>query len=156
MKWSDIRDGVWAIPSAPREKGTAKSLKLPKLALDIIAKQPRLQSNPYVFAGRGPVHIQGFTNLKKAFDKETGINGFSLHDLRRTARSLMARAGVQTEIAERVLGHARPGVEGTYDRHTYDEEKAHALRQLAALIERIAYPPKGGVVVDLPMREARP
>ena len=42
-----------------------------------------------------------------------------LHDLRRTARSLMARAGVRSDIAERVLGHAIQGVEGTYDRYGY-------------------------------------
>ena len=42
-----------------------------------------------------------------------------LHDLRRTARSLMSRAGVRPDIAERVLGHAIVGVEGVYDRHSY-------------------------------------
>ena len=60
-----------------------------------------------------------------------------LHDLRRTARSLMSRAGVQSEHAERVMGHVIPGVEGIYDRHSYDTEKADALRKLQALIEDI-------------------
>ena len=44
----------------------------------------------------------------------------------------MSRAGVRPDIGERVLGHAIKGVEGVYDRHTYREEKAHALRPLAA------------------------
>ena len=52
---------------------------------------------------------------------------WTIHDLRRTARSLMARAGVRPDIAERVLGHAIAGVEGVYDRHTYTDEKAEAL-----------------------------
>ena len=42
-----------------------------------------------------------------------------LHDLRRTARSLMARAGVADNVAERVLGHAIPGIHGVYNRHDY-------------------------------------
>ena len=62
---------------------------------------------------------------------------FVLHDLRRTARSLMSRAGVLPHISERVLGHAMKGVEGTYDRHQYRDEKGHALKALAGLIESI-------------------
>jgi hypothetical protein len=42
-----------------------------------------------------------------------------LHDLRRTARSLMSRAGVQRDISERVMGHAIVGVEGVYDQYPY-------------------------------------
>ena len=58
----------------------------------------------------------------------------------------MARAGVRPDIAERVLGHAIAGVEGVYDRHSYDAEKAHALTELAALVATIVNPPSGNVV----------
>ena len=58
----------------------------------------------------------------------------------------MSRAGVRPDIAERVLGHVMGGVEGIYDRHTYREEKAHALKALAALIEKIVNPPADNVV----------
>ncbi len=71
---------------------------------------------------------------------------WTLHDLRRTARSLMSRAGVRPDISERVLGHAIPGVQGVYDRHTYDSEKADALKRLSDLISKIVKPPKGNVV----------
>ena len=106
-----------------------------------------------MFAGRGAGHIRGFTVLKQVFDKKSGVSGYTLHDLRRTARSLMSRAGVQSEHAERVLGHRLAGVEGVYNVHAYAEEKAHALAKLAKLIETIVYPPKGSVVV--PLHEAR-
>ena len=43
-------------------------------------------------------------------------------------------------------GHAIPGVEGVYDRHRYDVEKAHALQVLADLIDRILNPPAANVV----------
>jgi integrase len=68
------------------------------------------------------------------------------HDLRHTAKSLMGRAGVRPDISERVLGHAIPGVEGTYDQHDYRPEKADALQRLADLIETILHPPEGNVV----------
>jgi len=49
----------------------------------------------------------------------------------------MSRAGVPTEIAERVLGHAQGELIEIYDRHGYEAEKAKALEKLAALIEQI-------------------
>jgi hypothetical protein len=53
---------------------------------------------------------------------------------------------VRRDIAERVMGHAIAGVEGVYDRHSYRDEKADALRRLASLIETIINPPVGNVV----------
>jgi hypothetical protein len=58
----------------------------------------------------------------------------------------MSRAGVSSEVAERVLGHTIGGVEEIYNRHEYREEKAHALRSLAGLIEKIVNPPADNVV----------
>ncbi|MFY9953519.1 tyrosine-type recombinase/integrase [Bradyrhizobium sp.] len=69
-----------------------------------------------------------------------------LHDLRRTARSLMSRAGVSSDVAEMVLGHKLTGVRGVYDRHSYAEEKRDALEKLAGLIALILSPPTGNVV----------
>jgi integrase len=135
LRWDDIEGGVWTIRTEPREKGNPGQLRLPKLALDIIAKQPRL--NAFVFPGRwdGPITSSG--NYKAEFDRLCGVKDWRVHDLRRTARSLMARAGVISEHAERVMGHKIAGVEGVYDRHSYADEMAAALTELAELIERI-------------------
>ena len=75
------------------------------------------------------------------------------HDLRRTARSLMSRAGVLSDHAERVIGHAIPGVRGIYDRHAYLDEKRDALAKLAALVDRILHP--GEAVVQFPKKGRR-
>jgi integrase len=142
MRWQDIAiDGTWTIPAEAREKGNAGKLVLPDVALQIINAQPRYASNPFVFAGSGDAHISGWSKRKRLFDaKLEGVEPWVLHDLRRTARSLMSRAGVRPDISERVLGHAIKGVEGVYDRHSDREEKAHALRALAGLIENILAP----------------
>jgi integrase len=78
-----------------------------------------------------------------------GTPPWRTHDLRRTVRSLMACAGVSSEHAERVLGHAILGVEGTYDRHSYADEKAAALQALATLVERIVNPAAADNVIPL-------
>ena len=68
------------------------------------------------------------------------LPNWTLHDLRRTAKTLMVRAGVRPDISERVLGHVIGGVEGTYDRYSYLDEKRDALEKLAMIIERILNP----------------
>jgi integrase len=147
MRWSDISpDGTWTIRTAPREKGNAGALLLPEAALAIIRAQPRFASNPHVFAGISAGATNNFGRAKKSLDEAAGVTGYTLHDLRRTAKTLMARAGVRPDISERVLGHTIKGVEGTYDWHHYHDEKADALRKLAALVERIVNPPEGNVV----------
>ena len=74
---------------------------------------------------------------KKALDAASGVSGWVVHDLRRTARTLLSRAGIDTDIAERCLGHAIGGVRGIYDRHEFEQEKRKAFEALAALIGRI-------------------
>jgi integrase len=147
MRWQELGDdGVWRIPSEDREKGNAGEIMLPEIAREIIKAQPQFIDNPHVFAGRGNGSFKSWSHSKKAIDAKVEIAPWVLHDLRRTARSLMSRAGVRPDIAERVMGHAILGVEGVYDRHTYRDEKAAALKRLASLVETIINPPAGNVV----------
>jgi integrase len=140
MRWDDLNNGTWTIPAEAREKANAGKLKLPCLALEVLDSCSRIAGNPFVFAGRGEKPIGGYSKFKKALDaavaRENGgasIPPWVLHDLRRTAKSLMARGGVRRDISERVLGHVIAGVEGVYDHHDYFDEKTEALAQLAHL-----------------------
>jgi integrase len=136
MRWQDLSGDVWTIPAEAREKGNAGRLKLPKAALDIIKAQPRHARDDRVF----PI------SQATLFNANSKAGDWRVHDLRRTARSLMSRAGVQSEHAERVLGHVIGGVEGVYDRHHYDSEKALALEKLAGLIKHIVNPPAENII----------
>ena len=147
MKWEDICDGVWKIRTKAREKGTAGELALPPAAVDIIRARPRMGDNPFVFAGRGNWPFNIWTKGKRRLDKASGVSGWTIHDLRRTARSLLSRAGVQPHICERTLGHKLQGVEAVYDRHSYRVEMGAALRKLAGLIDAIVNPRENVVVM---------
>jgi len=136
MRWDDLADGHWNIQVEEREKGTPGKIKLPQLVLDILKAQPRLLNNPYVFPGRGRAPFTSFARCKDALDQRlpTAMPPWCLHDLRRSARSLMSRAGVLHEHAELVLGHAIPGSAGIYDRFSYEPQKAQALQRLSKLV----------------------
>src|SRR5262249_34480467 len=98
----------------------------------------------------GLTPFSGYSKAKAALDKQIAkvrksdgrepMQPWKLHDLRRTAKTLMARAGVRPDISERVLSHVIPGVEGIYDCYEYLKEKGDALTKLAALVERIIHP----------------
>jgi integrase len=77
---------------------------------------------------------------KAELDKGSGVTDWTLHDLRRTARSLMSRAKVISEHAERCLGHRIPGIEGIYNRYPYRDEMLIAYEKLATLISQIVDP----------------
>jgi integrase len=84
--------------------------------------------------------MSGFTKMKARLDRRSGVTNWTLHDLRRTPRSLLSRVGISSDHAARVLGHAIGGVEGVYDRYAYREEKRIALAKLATLIDSIVNP----------------
>jgi hypothetical protein len=62
------------------------------------------------------------------------------HDLRRCLRTGLSKLRIDFDVREAVLGHTRPGVVGTYDRHDYQAEKKDALERWAAYVQGLASP----------------
>jgi integrase len=146
MKWDDVVDGVWNIKTEPREKENAGSLQLPQLALDVLEAQRRLNcGGEFVFAKDAGSPRSGLVRDRQRFEKEHPFPHWTFHDLRRTARSLMAAIGVPELHAEMVLGHTLKGVVKIYNRHAYDAEKGEALKMLANRIRDIVTPPPSNV-----------
>lgn len=165
MRHSMIVGGVWKLPGSMTKNHEELSLKLPQVALGLIAAQPRVDEQDLVFSLDGKHEFQNWGKSKLEFDRRcTGLltaaaqatdgdaegikalPNWRVHDLRRTARSLMSRAGVPSEHAERVLNHKVGGIVGVYDKHPYEAEKASALEKLAELLEQIIHPPTDNVV----------
>lgn len=137
MTWDELSNGIWTIPAKRVKTGVETALPLSKAALKLLSGIPRIQDCPYVFtsSGRGPITNFSFSKLQ--LDMASGVKDWRLHDLRRTARVLMSRAGVNADVAERCLGHVIPGVRGVYDRHKYIAEMGEAFDALAKEIAAI-------------------
>lgn len=124
----------------------------------------------YVFSLNGVAPINGRSKAKERLDRlmlealreeakaagedpdKVELEPWELRDVRRTSRTLLARAGVGENISERCLGHVMGGVRGVYNRYDYIREKREAFDKLAALIERIVDPPASDNVVEMPAR----
>ena len=155
MAWSEVDDGVWTLPAA-RNKVAARSKKVKDLVRPLsraaIEALPKVDGCKYVFTCDGRRPMTGYSKPKQRFDERVAevlggpITNWTLHDLRRTARSLMSRAQVPERHAEQCLGHVIGGIQGIYDRHRYHDEMLAAYEKLAAQIETIVNPPVGNVV----------
>lgn len=137
MRRSEITGDAWTIPASRCKGKRDHVVPLCRAAQAVLSAVPIIGDGDLVFTHDGERPINGFSKFKVKIDQLSGVTGWTIHDLRRTARSLMSRAGVQSDIAERCLGHVLNGVRGVYDRHAYLEEKRTAFDALAAEIERI-------------------
>lgn len=152
MRWDEIDGTTWTIPAVRYKTKTDHDIPLTVAAQALIGKRPKdYAQRPFVFSTTGGAKpFSGYSKAKALLDKKIAelrakaernkIEPWTLHDLRRTARSLMSRAGVPTDHAERALGHVITGVRSVYDRHGYLAEKKKAFEALAALLDQILNP----------------
>jgi integrase len=154
MGWQEVHDDVWEIPAERYKTGLPNAVPLTKAVCELLGAPKKAG---FVFSSDGGKRaLSGFSKSKRALDiviaeireqeKREPMPGWRLHDLRRTGRSLMSRAGVPSDHAERTLGHVLQGVRGTYDRHDFLPEKKAALERLATLVGKILNPASGRVV----------
>jgi len=140
MRWHEIEGCDWTLPAGRNKTKLDLIRPLPKAAQDLLAAVPRFKGCPYAFSNDGVRAIGGYGKFKAALQKASVTARWSLHDLRRSSRSLMSRAGVPSDHAEHVMGHVLPGMKRIYDRHKYYDEKKLALEKLSSLIDRIVNP----------------
>jgi len=145
-RWKDLdlQARTWTIPPENSKTGRGHLVPLSAAALEHFAALRRLAAGArFVLPnidGTGPIEAKLLTRsvarclprLKKA-----RIEPFTLHDLRRTCRTGLARLGVRPDIAERILNHAVGGVAGVYDVHSYMDEKRDALDRWASHLEEL-------------------
>lgn len=65
------------------------------------------------------------------------VTQWTPHNLRRTARTLLASLGCPNEVGEAILGHLPAEIVGTYNAYTYDSERRHWLTLLSQRLESL-------------------
>jgi integrase len=155
MRWREVDEsGIWVLPASRSKTNEEVVRPLSKMALAILEERPRVADCPWPFTTTGLGPLNSFSQPMARLREKSGTSGWRLHDLRRTARSLLSRAGVLPDICEWCLGHLLPPMRATYDHYRPIDEMRDAFERLAALIERIVHPPEG-TVIDLQERAAR-
>jgi integrase len=162
LRWHEF-DADKAVITIAKErmKGTldrkqAHEVPLPVdgMAMQILNSIPR-QKGPCIFsASRGKTPYVAFSRAKKELDRLSGVTKWRLHDIRRSARSHWSPiAGISDTVKELALSHVQPGIQGTYDRFKYRDQKRQLLTEWERILTAIVHPPATTNVVSLPRRK---
>ena len=133
---------IWTIGGERTKNGKTHTVPLSAQAVALLTEirkhsgdsewlfpSPRLQGKPL---GRETINHCLADNLETI-----GLSNLRPHDLRRTGASQMTAMGIQRLVVSKILNHADREITGVYDRHTYDDEKRHALDAWGARLEEI-------------------
>lgn len=155
-------DGTWwTVPRAKlkmRRNPLTVDLRVPLVgdALDVVKRRLAATAGraaPWLFPspGQGTGHIQQkavglavWSHMPHAGTRPEWVRprlpvaAWAPHDLRRTVRTQLAAMGCPPDVAEAILGHQQPGVQGTYNRHSYDAERRLWLTRWAGRLAEIS------------------
>ena len=144
MRWADVdlEGGWWLMPASVAKNARPHRVPLTKPVLEILGRRRELAGDGAVFVfenrrGMGSIAHRG---KKAASILCRGLSfEFRAHDLRRTAATRMAEAGVPRDHIAKVLNHVEGGPAATrvYDRYAYDTEKREALERWARPLQAI-------------------
>jgi len=158
MRWSeiDLSAKIWTLPGIRAKNGREHTVPLSDQAADILRGLPRIDGSDFVFTFSGQKPLSGYSLIKNRLDSilPADMQPWTLHDIRRSVASGLARLGTNLPIIEKVLNHVSgsfSGVAGVYQRHSFADEKRAALAAWARHVESIA---NGGDsnIVELTMR----
>ena len=133
----DVRSDRLMVQPEHAKSGAQHEVPLTALMRTVIAGESvaKLLFPSAVTGGR----IQGWTKLVTRLQRASGVN-FTMHDLRRTARTLMSRLDVAEDIAELAIGHVRVDLIARYNRDQAWDARRNAFAKVsnhvAALIDQ--------------------
>jgi integrase len=162
MEWPelDLAKPAWIIPRHKAKNNRAHEVALSDAALAVLQSVPRI-GNGLVFTTTGETAVSGFSraksrldaamqNAKRAdFGKANQIPEWTLHDLRRTAATGMARLKFPPHVVDKVLNHASGtirGVAAVYNQFAYLEERGAALEAWGRYVGNLVTPAAANVL----------
>jgi integrase len=157
VEWGRVPDAIKLLTIPPeRFKSDAVHLvPLSNTACAILETLPHFQNCDWLFTENGATPMNGFSKAKARLDarmlrslkaiarkrgddpKKAQLQPWVTHDLRRVVKTSLASLRIADHVSELVLGHARKGLQGTYDRHSYMAERRQALHDWAGRVAEI-------------------
>jgi integrase len=149
----DLRSGLWKLES--NRTKTKSCIEIPLASQVIVWLEEAITfacGSEYLFPARRLIRMKNGlprTNRFEHVSPDTlnvalkrlplkGVDHFTVHDMRRTARTHLGALGVDPFVAERALNHKLRGTQGIYDRHDYLSQRRQALHQWAEMLGAIS------------------
>ena len=150
-KWEHVDfDGrIWHIPETKADSATGHSREMvvymSAQVAEILKELKTIAGDePYVFVGRQRgTHISAnaFNTAQKNALALTDIPNFTIHDLRRTASTLLNEQGFNSDAIEKCLNHTAKGVRGVYNKAEYANDRIIMMQKWSDYIFSLIYEP---------------
>ena len=137
LRWADIQHDRIVLPAAATKTGAQHQIPLTALMRRILDRQARTTS-PLVFPSNATGGVMsGWSGRMADLVREAGIGHFTIHDSRRTCRTLMSRCGVFEPIAELSIGHVKSSLVSIYNRDAQWSGRVDAFERVSDHVERL-------------------
>ena len=146
-KWDEVNfeTAIWTIPKDRMKAGRPHNVYLSQQALDIlVAFKTCFSASSYLHPGRYETElpISSATlnrvidaTVKVVHDRGEDFDPFTVHDLRRTASTLLHEAGFNSDWIEKCLAHEQRGVRAIYNKAEYAEQRRTMLQAWADMLD---------------------
>ncbi|HTO49126.1 MAG TPA: site-specific integrase [Burkholderiales bacterium] len=135
----DLEAAVWTQPATKTKNGRRHRVMLPPQAVELLAARRGLHER-WVFPSREdrPLLQKAVGFAQYVVRESCPVKGWTVHDLRRTALTGLARLGCPRVVQDRIANHADRSIAAIYDRHTYDEEAREWLGKWAVYLDALS------------------
>lgn len=138
----DFEQAEWHIPAENSKTGKPHIVFLSKQAMGLFRELEKLASgSALVMPGRGsltrPFAQNAINNALKVALAGQAIPAFTIHDLRRTASTLLHENGWASDVVEKALNHTIGGVRGVYNRAEYEPQRRDMLQFWSDYVEQL-------------------
>lgn len=145
--WQEVNfaKATWTIPAGRMKAARGHVIYLPRQALDLmVGLQMCAGGSEYLLPGRystsKPLSNAALNSVidravAGATDAGENLNPLTVHDLRRTASTLLHEAGFPSDWIEKALAHEQKGVRAVYNKAEYSRQRAYMLQQWADMID---------------------
>jgi integrase len=145
MTWDevDLERRLWKLAAGRTKNNKPHDIPLSAPVVAVLESLPRIVGSRVVFTLDGVKPAGSLSYHKSRLDALSGVASWTLHDLRRTCASGLARLGVNLPAIEKILNHTSGsfrGVVGIYQRHDFGAEKAKALELWGQHIDGLVKP----------------
>jgi integrase len=134
----DLASRRWIIPGNRTKNGRAHLVHLSEVALPVLSGCEVVRRGAFVFTTTGTSPVSGFSKAKERIDKITGVQDWTIHDLRRSFATLATEElGVSPVVVDKILNHVSGSVRGVaavYQRGEYLEQRSDALEKWARYV----------------------
>jgi integrase len=144
LRRSDIKGDRIVLEAQHTKTGAAHEVPLTDLMRSVLARQPRTTSSLVFPSSKSSTKISGWTKLMKKLVAASGVS-FTLHDARRTCRTLMSRLDVAEDVAELAIGHQRADLVARYNLDQAWPQRVEAFERVSAHIARTVATSTGNV-----------